>query len=51
MPKTEERRALTREFVKKVVDNQNFDATAGLKEMIKLSKEIRYDRIAAEVEI
>lgn len=51
MTKQEERRALTRQFVQKVADGQNFDAAADLKEMIRLSKEIRYDKIAATVEI
>jgi len=51
MTKQEERREKTREFVQQVVNNQNFDATAGLDEIVGLSKEIRYDRIAANTEI
>lgn len=51
MTKQEERRTLTRQFVQKVVDGQKFDAAADLKEMIRLSKEIRYDKVAATVEI
>jgi hypothetical protein len=51
MDKQQERRALTRQFVQKVVDGQKFDAAADLREMIRLSKEIRYDKIAATVEI
>ena len=51
MTKQDERRALTREFIQKVVDGQKFDAAADLREMIRLSKEIRYDKVAATVEI
>lgn len=51
MSKQEQRRDLTRQFIKKVVDGQKFDATVDLKEMIRLSKEIRYDDLAASVEI
>lgn len=51
MTKQEERRALTRQFIQKVADGQKFDAAADLKEMIRLSKEIRYNDLAASVEI
>jgi len=51
MKKQEKRRALTRKFIQQVVDGKKFDATTDLKEMIRLSKEIRYDNIAIGVEI
>lgn len=51
MDKREERRALTRQFIQKTVDGEKFDAAADLKEMIRLSREIRYDDVAASVEI
>jgi hypothetical protein len=51
MTKQEERRALTRGFIQKVVDGEKFDAASDLKEMIRLSKEIRYETIATGVEI
>lgn len=51
MSKQDERRALTRQFIQKVADGQKFDAAADLKEMIRLSKEIRYNDLAASVEI
>lgn len=51
MTKQNERRELTKQFIQKVVDGQKFDATSDLKEMIRLSKEIRYEKIAATVEI
>jgi len=51
MSKQDERRAMTRQFIQKVVDGQKFDAASDLKEMIRLSKEIRYDKVADGVEI
>ncbi len=51
MTKQDERRALTKQFIQKVVDGLKFDAAADLKEMICLSKEIRYDKVATTVEI
>lgn len=51
MTKQDERRNLTRQFIQKVVDGQKFDAAADLREMIRLSKEIRYNKVAATVEI
>lgn len=51
MTKTEERRNFTKQFIQKVVDGQKFDAASDLKEMIRLSKEIRYNKVATTVEI
>lgn len=51
MSTQEYRRKLTREFIQKVVDEKRFDASADLKEMIRIAKEIRYNNIAKTVEI
>lgn len=51
MNKQQELRAAARDFISKVADNNSFDASADLKEMIGLAKEIRYDRIKADTEI
>ena len=51
MTKQEERRELTQNFIQQVVDGKKFDAASDLKEMIRLSKEIRYNTIATSVEI
>lgn len=51
MDKQEQLRTATREFISQVADKKSFDASADLKEMIGLAKEIRYDRVHAETEI
>lgn len=51
MDKKEQLRDLTRGFIAKVSSNKNFDAASDLKEMIAVAKEVRYDRISADIEI
>lgn len=51
MEKTQERRELTKQFIQKVADGQKFDASADLNEIIRLSKEIRYDAALSAVEL
>lgn len=51
MEKKVQRRELTKQFIRKVSDGQKFDASADLNEIVKLSKEIRYEAALDAVEL
>jgi len=51
MTNKESRREMTRNFIKKIVDNRSYDASADLKEMIKISKAVRKEAAMDRVEI